>query len=184
VPRPGPDRHRSGPRHDRHDPGHHPRAAGRADIVKCRGSPPGAAAHSHSRRLALATRTCLTGTYDLHAQPSFPSARPPHITPGSGPPAFRFESRFESNGRPCLTKPLLHGFHQRRLRSAISVCPPLRPMGLLGVACAMRASRAICHGSRRGDMSRLSRSWNGSPLPTATVRNSKKLKKFLSELEI
>ena len=44
-------------------------------------------------------------------------------------------------------------------------------MGLLSVACAMRASRAICYASRRGDMSRLSRSWTRVTRSTATVRN-------------
>jgi hypothetical protein len=47
---------------------------------------------------------------------------------------------------------------------------------LPGSRCAMRASRAICYGSRRDDMSRLSRSWNGSLVPRLT--------KYVSELQI
>ena len=43
--------------------------------------------------------------------------------------------------------------------------PAVTATAFLTLACAMRASRAICDGSRRGDMSHLSRSWNGSPVP-------------------
>ena len=47
----------------------------------------------------------------------------------------------------------------------LSPCVRRYGYGLPSVACAMRASRAICYGSRRGDMSHLSRSWNGSLVP-------------------
>lgn len=53
-----------------------------------------------------------------------------------------------------------------------------------GSRCAMRASRAICYGSRRDDMSRLSRSWNRSlvpPLPSVIPEN---VTKYVSELQI
>ena len=47
----------------------------------------------------------------------------------------------------------------RRRLPSVTVAGTRRPR------CAMRASRAICYGIRRGDMSRLSRSWNGSLVP-------------------
>jgi hypothetical protein len=77
----------------------------------------------------------------------------------------------------------LCGRHQRRLRSAISVFAATA-MGLRSVACAMRASRAICYGSRRGDMSRLSRSWNGSLVPRLPSVISEKVAKYVFELKV
>ena len=54
----------------------------------------------------------------------------------------------------CAAAPAATTFCYLRVSAATAT-------GLLSVACAMRASRAMCYGSRRGDMSRLSRSWNG-----------------------
>jgi hypothetical protein len=66
-------------------------------------------------------------------------------------------------------RPTIGGSFARLPRASATLCylrvSGAAATGLLGAACAMRASRVICDGSRRGDMSRLSRSWNGSFAP-------------------